>query len=199
MLLCCVFKNKLKKTQQLVMKNTFKFSALVVAFAGLALGAKAQTTPSSTGSSNGVRFSIGVDAGLPVSNLSNSYNWSLGGSVQADIPVISQLAVTINAGYNNFYGKDVAGTNLSAPNLQLLPVNHFYIQGEAGAAFALNKTDVNFNNATAFIYAPQIGYQFPIGKSIIDAGVRYEGSTQFISNNDNSKVNFVALRLAYGF
>jgi len=190
------------------MKNTFKFSALVVAFAGLALGANAQTTSSSTVSSNGVRFSIGVDAGLPTSNLSNAYNWSIGGSVQADIPVISQLAITINAGYNNFFGKDVAGTNLSAPNIQLLPVKaglkffpveHFYIQGEAGAAFALNKTDVNFNNSAAFIYAPQIGYQFPIGGSIIDAGVRYEASTQFNSNNDNSKVNFVALRLAYGF
>jgi hypothetical protein len=192
------------------MKNTFKFSALVVAFAGLALGAKAQTTQPSTvsGTSNGVRFSVGVDAGLPTGNLSNSYNWSLGGSVQADIPVISQLAVTINAGYNNLYGKDLAGTNLSAPNIQLLPVkaglkffpvDHLYIQGEAGAAFALNKTAANFNNSAAFIYAPQVGYQFPIGGSIIDAGVRYEASSQFASGNDNSKVNFVALRLAYGF
>jgi len=194
------------------MKNTFKISALILAFAGFTLGAKAQSTTPVAGSSssNAVRFSIGVDAGIPTGTLSNAYNWNLGGSVQADIPVISKLFVTINAGYDNIYGKkDINGTNLSATNIQLLPVkaglkffpvSNFYIQGEAGAGFALNKAEAGFNNSAAFIYAPQIGYQFPIGgQSFIDAGVRYEGSTKFNSNVDNSSVNFVALRVAYGF
>jgi hypothetical protein len=194
------------------MKNSFKISALVLALAGFTLGAKAQSTTPVSGSntSTGVRFSIGVDAGVPTGNLSNSYNWNLGGSLQADIPVAHQLFVTVNAGYDNIFGKkNVAGTNLDVTNIQLLPVkaglkffpvNNFYIQGEAGAGFALNKSDVGFNNAAAFIYAPQVGYQFPIGGgSFIDAGVRYEGSTKFNSNIDDSKVNFFALRLAYGF
>jgi hypothetical protein len=195
------------------MKNTFKISALILAISAFTIGANAQTTTpasASTTSSTGVRFSIGVDAGIPTGTLSNSYNWNLGGSLQADIPVASQLFVTINAGYNNIYGKkNIFGTNLSVTNIELLPVkaglkffpvNNFYIQGEAGAGFALNKTDLGFNNTAAFIYAPQIGYQFPIGgQSYIDAGVRYEGSTKFNSNIDNSKINFVALRLAYGF
>ncbi|MDB5111358.1 MAG: hypothetical protein JWR67_2472 [Mucilaginibacter sp.] len=216
-LLCNVFKKKHKNNTQLVMKNTFKISALVLALAGFTLGAKAQsTTPvagstTTTSSSNGVRFSIGVDAGIPTGNLSNSYNWNLGGSVQADIPVVSQaLFVTVNAGYNNIFGKsNIAGTNLSATNIQLLPVkaglkyfpiSKFYVQGEAGAGFALNKAAAGFDKSAAFIYAPQVGYQFPIGgQSFIDAGVRYEGSTKFNSAIDNSKVNFVALRVAYGF
>ena len=196
------------------MKSTLKISALVVAFAGFALGAKAQTTSSSASkstTSNGVIFSVGVDAGLPTGNLSNAYNWNIGGSVQADIPVVPQtLFVTVNAGYNSLQGKSNAyGTGLTATNIQLLPVkaglkffpvNHFYIQGEAGAAFALNKSDLGFDNSAAFIYAPQIGYQFPVGgSSFIDAGVRYEGSTKFNSTVDNSQVNFVALRLAYAF
>jgi hypothetical protein len=192
------------------MKNTFKTSAFILAFAGFALGAKAQTTTPATTTSNGVRFSIGADAGIPTGNLSKSYNWSLGGSLQADIPVANQLFVTVNAGYNNIYGKNnVAGSTLTAKDIELLPVkaglkffpvNNFYIQGEAGAGFALNKADVGFNNAAAFIYAPQVGYQFPIGgQSFIDAGVRYEGSTKFNSNIDDSKVNFFALRVAYGF
>jgi hypothetical protein len=196
------------------MKSTFKITTLALAFAGFAFGAKAQTAPAgaatSTGS-NGVVFSVGVDAGLPTGNLSNGYNWNIGGSVQADIPVVpQQLFVTINAGYNSIQGKTNAyGTGLTATNIQLLPVkaglkffpvNHFYIQGEAGAAFLLNKADVGFDNSAAFIYAPQIGYQFPLGhKRYLDAGVRYEGSTNFTSNNDNSQVNFVALRLAYAF
>jgi len=104
------------------MKITLKISALVLAFAGFTLGAKAQSHTTSTTTSNGVRFSIGVDAGIPTGKLSDNYNWNLGGSVQADIPVASQLFVTVNAGYNNIYGKDNVVGTLSAPNIQLLPV-----------------------------------------------------------------------------
>ena len=196
------------------MKSTFKISALVLAFAGFAFGAKAQTTSTSTTkttTSNGVILSVGVDAGIPTGNLSNSYNWNLGGSVQADIPVIQhQLFVTVNAGYNNVFGKkNLDGTGIDATNIQLLPVkaglkffpvSNFYIQGEAGAAFSLNKSDLGFTNSAAFLYAPQIGVQFPLGgKSYIDAGVRYEATTKFNSTIDDSKVNFFGLRVAYAF
>jgi hypothetical protein len=197
------------------MKNSLKISAIALAFTAFAFTAKAQTiTPSTTTSTTtptGVRFSIGVDAGIPTGNLSNSYNWNLGGSVQADIPVISnQLFVTVNAGYDNIFGKkNLDGTGIDATNIQLLPVKaglkffivpNFYIQGEAGAAFVLNKSDINANNSAAFIYAPQLGYQFQLGgNNYIDAGVRYEASTKLNSNDDNSKVNFVGLRVAYGF
>jgi hypothetical protein len=200
------------------MKTTFKISALVLAFAGFALGAKAQTTTTSTTSSktstgpNGIVLSVGVDAGIPTGNLNNSYNWNIGGSVQADIPVIPhQLFVTVNAGYNSIQGKNNIGgvTGLDATNIQLLPVkaglkffpiNHFYIQGEAGAAFLLNKSDLNDDKSAAFVYAPQVGVQFPLGgKSYIDAGVRYEATTKFNSAIDDSKVNFFGLRVAYAF
>lgn len=195
------------------MKSTLKISALVLALAGLSLGATAQTTTTtstSTTTSNGIILSIGVDAGIPTGNLSKGYNWNLGGSVQADIPVAQQLFVTVNAGYNNIYGKDNAyGTGLTAPNIQLLPVkaglkyfpvSNFYVQGEAGAAFLLNKSDLGDNKSAAFVYAPQIGYQFALGgKSYLDAGVRYEASTKFDSDVDGSKVNFFGLRVAYAF
>ena len=197
------------------MKNSFKISALVLAFAGFALGAKAQTTTTTTSkttTSNGVILSVGVDGGIPTGKLNDSYNWNLGGSIQADIPVIQhQLFVTVNAGYDNFFGKKnidgVQGADVT--NIQLLPVkaglkffpiSNFYIQGEAGAAFSLNKSDLNFDKSAAFVYAPQIGVQFPLGgKSYIDAGVRYEATTKFISTNDDSKVNFIGLRVAYAF
>ena len=196
------------------MKTTFKISALVLAFAGFALGAKAQTTTTSTSKtsgSNGVILSVGVDAGIPTGNLNNTYNWNIGGSVQADIPVIQhQLFVTVNAGYNSIQGKNnIDNTGVDATNIQLLPVkaglkffpiSNFYIQGEAGAAFLLNKSDFNFDKSAAFVYAPQIGVQFPLaGKSYIDAGVRYEGTTKFNSVADDSKVNFIGLRVAYAF
>jgi hypothetical protein len=194
------------------MKSTLKITALVLALAGFTLSAKAQTNPTSTKTTaSGIRYSIGVDAGIPTGKLSDSYNWNLGGSLQADIPVASQLFVTINAGYNNIFGKDVTigAVTVKATDIQLLPVKaglkyfpvqNFYIQGEAGAAFVLNKTKIGADNSTAFIYAPQIGYQFALGGSnYIDAGVRYEASTKLTSANDDSKINFVGLRVAYGF
>jgi hypothetical protein len=202
------------------MKSTLKISALVLAFAGLTLGAKAQTSTTTTTktstSSNGVILSVGVDAGIPTGKLSDSYNWNIGGSVQADIPVAQNLFVTVNAGYNSIQGKNnitvvnPGGTaTFDAANIQLLPVKaglkyfvvpNFYVQGEAGAAFALNKSDVGFDKSAAFVYAPQVGYQFPLGgKSYLDAGVRYEASTKFNSDIDNSKVNFFGLRVAYAF
>ena len=195
------------------MKNSFKISALALAFAGLSLGANAQTattTSTSSTSSNGVILSVGVDAGIPTGKLSDSYNWNIGGSVQADIPVAQQLFVTINAGYNSIQGKkNIGGTGFDATNIQLLPVkaglkyflvDKFYVQGEAGAAFALNKSDLGFDKSAAFIYAPQIGYQFALGgKNFIDAGVRYEASTKFNSAVNDSKVNFFGLRVAYAF
>ena len=199
------------------MKTTFKISALVLAFAGFALGAKAQTTSTTTTTKtstgpNGIVLSIGADAGIPTGKLNDSYDWNIGGSVQADIPVLPhQLFVTVNAGYNSIQGKKNIGgvEGLDATNIQLLPVkaglkyfpiSHFYIQGEAGAAFLLNKSDLNYDKSAAFVYAPQLGYQFPLGgKSYLDAGVRYEASTKFSSRADNSKVNFFGLRVAYAF
>jgi hypothetical protein len=202
----------------IVMKNTFRISALALAFAAFAFSAKAQTTtPTSTSTTtkDGIRYSIGVDAGLPLGNFKDNNRWNLGGSVQADIPVISkQLFVTVNAGYNNIFGKKdvltINGSSLNAPNFNLIPVKaglkffpvqNFYIQGEAGAAFLLNKNDVGANKSTAFVYAPQVGVQFPISANgnFIDAGVRYEATTKFTTGVDESKVSFLGIRVAYGF
>ena len=191
------------------MKSTLKIAALVLAFAGLSYSAKAQTTPTSTSTTtpSGIRYSIGVETGVPVSNFKDSHKWNLGGSVQADIPVASQLFATVNACFNNFFGKTIAG--VKAPNVQWLPVKaglkffpvaNFYIQGEAGAAFLLNKADTYNDKSTAFVWAPQIGVQFPVSASgnFIDAGIRYESTSNYVTNID-SKVKFVGLRLAYGF
>ena len=124
------------------MKSTFKISALILAFAGLSLGAKAQTatTATKTTTSGGVILSIGADAGIPTGKLSDNYNWNIGGSVQADIPVAQSLFVTVNAGYNSIQGKsNINVTGVNATNIQLLPVkaglkyflvNKFYVQGE---------------------------------------------------------------------
>ncbi|RFZ93042.1 hypothetical protein D0C36_13175 [Mucilaginibacter conchicola] len=192
------------------MKSTLKIAALVLAFAGLSYSAKAQTTPTTTSTTtttnSGIRYSIGVETGIPIGDFKDFHKWNLGGSVQADIPVAQQLFVTVNAGFNNFFGKTIAGVDV--PNIQLIPVKaglkffpvqNFYVQGEAGAAFLLNK-DVYNDKSTAFVWAPQVGVQFPVSASgnFIDAGIRYESTSNFVSNV-NSKAQFLGLRLAYGF
>ena len=196
------------------MKSSLKISALALAFAAFTFSAKAQTsttTSTTTTGPTGIRYSIGVDGGLPIGNFKNTNNWILGGSVQADIPVVSnQLFVTVNAGYDNVFAKKtVDGISSSQPNIQLLPVkaglkffpvSNFYIQGEAGVAFALNKSNEGFDKSAAFVWAPQIGYQFQLGGgNYIDAGVRYEASTDFVTNDNDSKAKFIGLRVAYGF
>jgi len=186
------------------MKTTFKISALALAFAAFSFGAKAQSTTSTT-TNSGIKLSIGVDAGIPVGSFNNGYNFNLGGSVQAEIPVVKQLFVTVNAGYDNIFSKTI--NSYSGPNIQLIPVKaglkffpiqNFYIQGEAGAAFVANKSDLGASKSTLFAYAPQVGVQFPVSpKSFIDAGIRFESNSPLVTNGDN--LNFIGLRLAYGF
>jgi hypothetical protein len=191
------------------MKNSIKISTLLFLLSGLSLGAKAQTTTTSS-TSTGTILSVGADGGYSLGSFKHDNKWNFGGSLQADIPVANQLYFTINAAYLNFYGRDnVDGSGLNAPDIHLLPVkaglkyfpvNYFYLQADAGAAFDLNKSTIGYDRTAAFIYSPQIGVQVPLGgRSYIDAGIEYEASTKFTSGVDNSKVNFLGLRIAYGF
>lgn len=181
------------------MKKLFKIGALALALLGSSFAVKAQTVDSR---GTGVRLSVGPEVGVAVGKLSDAYDWNLGGSVQADIPVVSNnLYVTVNAGYNNVFASgDNADLNLipAKAGLKFFPAGNFYVQGEAGATFLTNKSDLSADNSAAFVYAPQVGYLFNVGgKSYIDAGVRFESNSKFYDNGKAS--NFFGLRLAYAF
>jgi hypothetical protein len=78
-LLCAIQKSTLSKYYY-IMKSTLKIAALVLAFAGLSVAAKAQTTTStstSTTTKGGIRYSIGVDAGIPGVALKTATNGTL--------------------------------------------------------------------------------------------------------------------------
>lgn len=188
--------------------KTLKISALVLAFAGLAFGAKAQTKSEDPAAAT--RLSIGVETGIPTGKLSDAYNWNLGGSAQIELPIATRLALTVNAGYNNIFGKSltVGNTKVDVQDIKLLPVKaglkyyvagNFYAQAEGGASFLLNKDKTGYTKSAAFVYAPQVGYLFPVSaKSYIDAGVRYEGSTKY-ADVDGSTLHYFGLRVAYAF
>ena len=192
------------------MKNSTTKAALIFALFAATLSAKAQTITTVQSSTDGIKLSVGAESGISFGNFKDTHKTNIGGSLQADFPVASQFYATVNAGYVNFFGKDnVLGSGIAANDVHLLPlmaglkyfpVGKLYIQVDAGAAFALNKSNVGYTSTAAFLYAPQVGYQFQLGgKSFLDAGVRYEGTTSFDGNNPYAKINQIGLRVAYGF
>ncbi|HEY4208768.1 MAG TPA: hypothetical protein VGM31_18200 [Puia sp.] len=167
--------------------------------------AKAQDAPKSA--KQEFRLSVGPEVGIPVGNLSDVYTWNLGGSIQADIPIVQNLYVTVNAGYNNFFIKDEFKQQ-GGHHLQLIPVkaglkyfpvgNIFYVQGEAGVSFLANKTDLQADKSAGFVYAPQIGALIPLApKNYLDVGFRWESTSSFYDGG--SYANFLGLRVAYSF
>jgi hypothetical protein len=189
------------------MRTTIRTGILSALLAGYALAGRAQAQAPSSTNKQEFRLSVGPEAGIPLGDLHNGYNWNIGGSVQADIPIVPSLYVTVNAGYNNFFVKKDQ-TEFPDKNLQLIPVkaglkyfpagNLFYVQGEAGASFLANKSDLGADKSAAFVYAPQIGVLLKLApKNYIDIGVRFEGNSSFY--NGGSSYNFLGLRAAYSF
>lgn len=196
------------------MKTTLKIGVVSALLVGLAFTSKAQSSTPPAAGKQEFRLSVGPDAGIPLGDLSNGYNWNIGGSVQLDIPVIRDLYVTVNAGYNNFFVKNdqkvVIGDQklLADKNLQLIPVKAglkyfpggsiFYVQGDAGVSFLTNKTDLGADKSAAFVYAPQVGVLLKLApKNYIDLGVRFESVSAFYDGG--SANNFLGLRAAYSF
>jgi hypothetical protein len=190
------------------MKNLLTLSALCL----LGFIAKAQTSITTV---SGTRYSIGIDAGIPNGNLNQAYTKVLGGSLQADVPLNRQFFVTFNAAYLNMFGHTYSVAQLAgAPSftskdvhllplkagIKFFPIAHLYFQGEAGATFLLNKAAYYDDKSVAFVYAPQIGLQVPVGGGdVVDAGIRYEKTSQYSAGPNGSTINFFAMRLAYGF
>jgi|SRR5882757_6581538 len=173
-----------------------------LAYAGKTRAQDAPKTPKQE-----FRLSVGPEIGIPVGSLNDAYNWNLGGSIQADIPIVQHLYVTVNAGYNNFFIKDDLKQQ-GGKNMQLIPVKAglkyfpvgdvFYVQGEAGVAFLANKSDLQANKSTAFVYAPQIGALLKLSpKNYLDIGFRWESTASFYDGG--SYANFLGLRVAYSF
>jgi hypothetical protein len=187
------------------MKNSIKISVAVIAlFTFFSLHSNAQTTTKTDTYGSGIRLSIGADGGIPIGSLNNTYNWSFGGSIQGDFPIVKdQLYVTLNSGYNAIFARDQS----NLPDIHLIPVKaglkyfivkQVYIQGEAGVSFLTDKNNLNADKTAAFVYAPQAGVLLNLGgKNYIDAGFRFESNQKFFDGGNTN--NYLALRIAYAF
>lgn len=148
---------------------------------------------------DGGKFSIGVDAGLPLGDAKDVSSVFVGGSLKYDQPIAEKTAFTLTAGYSylayNDMGKAVSkliGENKSG--VGFIPVkagikyffaDAFYGEAQLGAAFSTQK-----GAGTAFAYSPGIGYKF---SDVIDLGVRYEAWSK------NGTTNQIAARLGFSF
>ncbi|OOQ60618.1 hypothetical protein [Mucilaginibacter pedocola] len=188
-----------------------KTLTILLAFIALSFATFAQKTfPQKT------QFSIGIDGGYLTGGLQQTHKIVLGASAQVGFKVAAPLQVLVNAGFLNFFGKTVyydglqdAPSYASSTAMQVLPVKaglryflepNFYLQGDAGVAFLLNRSGVGFNNSNAFIYSPQMGFLLSAGdKNFVDIALQYQGSGKFEESTPASKYGFIGFRVAYGF
>ncbi|MES1222759.1 MAG: hypothetical protein ABUT20_45115, partial [Bacteroidota bacterium] len=85
-----------------------------------------------------------------------------------ELPVAKKVYGISNIGFTNFFGKEATknDTRYSVTDARFLPatmgikyfpVGVFFVQGEAGLSFALNKSSLGYDRNVAFIYSPQVG------------------------------------------
>ncbi|AYD48108.1 acyloxyacyl hydrolase [Arachidicoccus soli] len=185
------------------MKNLTKIGLfLFTILLGVATKSNAQ---SSTQRSN-IILSVGPQSNLPLGTFKDAYDWSIGGSIQGDFAVLkNDLYVVVNAGYDNFFAKkdltnakDLGLVPVKAGLKYYFPTTNLYVQGTAGAAFLTNKSDVNADKSTAFLYSPQIGYLLNLGnKNYLDLGVNFQSISKI--NDNGSAINSLGLRVSYNF
>jgi Putative MetA-pathway of phenol degradation len=143
-----------------------------------------------------LKFSVGLEAGLPVGDFKEGYKFGIGGSIQGEYAAAEKLGLTLNAGFLSFTGKtvEILGENYKAPTQSIVPVlagakyyftEKVYGHAQAGISF--------FNNdgGSAFTYSPGIGIN--AGENF-DILVKYQAATK-----SGSTVSFIGARVAYNF
>lgn len=152
---------------------------------------------------NKAGIDIAAELGLPSGNFSNLSGIGLGASFKVDLPIADNFAVTLNAGFMNFFGK--RSQLFHVQDLTYIPTKaglkyqlgeRFYAEGELGAALPLNK-----NQQTLFAWSPGIGNQFNLsGGNKLDLGIRYEawtGKNNITGLDKSNSKGFVGVRFAY--
>ena len=147
-------------------------------------------------SNDGGKFSIGLEAGLPIADFNKTHNFAIGGSVKYDQPIAAGTFVTLSAGYSTFRGKEGIRSFGFVPlkaGIKYFFVEGFFGEAQIGAAFSTQGGAGGGNaigGGTAIAYAPGFGYSF---NSNIELGVRYEAWYK------DGTISQIGLRLAYKF
>lgn len=172
------------------MKKIF-FSVAIIA---IAFNANAQDSKTEIGS---LKFSVGVEAGLPLGDFKEISSFGIGGSLQGEYVVADNFGLTLNAGYLNFIGKTVTITGLGSfkyPSTSIVPVlagAKIYFSEQVYGHAQLGVSFFNNGGGTVFTYAPTLGF---MPAENIDLALKYQGASK-----DGGTLSFLGVRLAYGF
>lgn len=135
-------------------------------------------------------LSIAINAGIPVSSPS-VYSFAIGGDLQADFAVATDLKITGSAGYENFsiksaYGK---GSNGIIPLLVGAKFNlgSNKVYGHAQLGYGISTES---GGGGSFAYAPSIGYYF---------SPNFDGSIKYLAFSNHGTLGEIGVRLAYNF
>lgn len=147
---------------------------------------------------DGGKFSVGLEAGLPVGTFHKYSTSILGASLKYEHPIAEGLFITGTAGYANVHNKDFYYNGaLVAPasnggvvplkvGLKYFLTKSIYAEGQAGAAFY-----THLGGSPAFAYSIGLGYKV---SNHVDLGVRYEAWSK-----EGSPSGQIGLRLGYSF
>ncbi|MEO6454752.1 MAG: outer membrane beta-barrel protein [Ginsengibacter sp.] len=137
-------------------------------------------------------FSIGVDAGIPIGKAGDVYSFIIGGSLQGEYKVASELGLTLSAGYQSWQVKKNFGGGSNGLVPVLAGIKYYFTPMVYGSGQLGISLSTESGGGSSFTYAPGIG--FLISKNV-DVLAKYTG----LSVKGGGSLNEVGVRLAYNF
>jgi hypothetical protein len=148
----------------------------------------------------GTQLSVGVEVGIPSGDFGESHKLGLGGSAKVAIPVFTDGAFTVSAGYLSFSGKEMTISGITFKNAaaNLIPLKAglrysfptaggFYLEPQLGYTIFSGSG----NSSGAFTYAANVGMLI---NNMVDVAARYEAASK-----NGATLSHIGLRLAYAF
>ncbi|MFT3679770.1 MAG: outer membrane beta-barrel protein [Ferruginibacter sp.] len=170
---------------------------VILSVAVFAIASLSATAQKEAASDKQLKFSVGVEAGLPIGDAKEGYSFGIGGSAQAEYAAAENVALTLNAGYITLLGKTIEEEKV--PSLKLIPVlagakfffnEKVYGHAQLGMTFASVKVAGISASTSAFTYAPGIGVQ---------AAENFDVELKYQAYSKGGTTSFIGLRAAYTF
>ena len=159
---------------------------IVATFIAISLSAIAQNE---TSVKKDFKFSIGVNAGIPVGDIKPFSSFVIGGDLQGEYALAPTFGVTLSAGYLNFSGK--SGISSSGFIPILLGGKYYFTDNVYGHAQFGISLSTEKDGGSAFTYAPSIGYAL---SEKFDVALKYQSATK-----NSFNISFIGIRLAHSF
>lgn len=147
-----------------------------------------------------LKFSVGLEAGLPVGDFKQLSSFGIGGSVQGEYAAAETVGATLSAGFMTFPGKDLGGLKVSTRFIPVLAgakvyfAEKFFFHGQLGITFASSKVtsdgESESGSTSGFTYAPGFG---------VKASENFDVELKYQAFSKSGTLGFFGLRAAYNF